>query len=419
MILWRHRDFLRFWMGQTVSEIGSRITREGLPMGAVLLMGVSPLSMSGLSLATQLPAAFLGVWIGVMVDRARRRPLMIFADLLRGVLLLAIPAAAIFHILHLWMFYVVCALCGICTLVFDVAYQAYLPFLVERAFLEDANQKLGVTASAAEVLGPGLTGVLVQTLTAPIAILFDAISYGCSAIALSSIRAVEPARWERGDARTSLQETDWPSDLRTGWRVIRQSPVLRALSGATWTYSLMSTTMFVLDTLYALRTLHLSAWMFGLTVTMGGVGSLVGAAVSKPVIRRFGAGKTMLATLFIQGLAASCWVFASGSAWQAALWLVAAQIFGDSSGMIYGIIESTIRQSAVDSERLGRLNGTIRTGEIAMTAIGSILAGITAEWIGIRSTMAISTLGMILSCAWLLWSPIPSLQKLSDVEPTS
>lgn len=436
MSLWQHRDFLKLWIGQTISEVGSRITREGLPMGAVLMMGITPISMSALSLATQLPAAFLGLFIGVWVDRLRRRPLLVSADLLRALLLLIIPVAALLHQLHLWMFFLVAGLSGILSLLFDVSYQAYLPWLIHRDNLVGGNRLLGITSSTAEVVGPGLTGILVQLLTAPFAILFDAVSYVFSAVSLLSIGKREGAlRFsrgvaERGPERLAEHEiganpgfqgetvqgqiANWREEVAEGFRAIKRSRILIALASVAITGGFVSSAMFILDTLYALRTLGLSPLLFGLTVTMGGVGSLIGAAISERVVKRFGLGKTLVVTLFLQGVGAMFWLVAGGSVWRSTLCLFAAQLLGDTSGMIYGIFDTTLRQSLTSDELLGRVNATIRAFEVGLYAIGSITSGVLGQAIGIRHTMAFAATGMLLTTLWLVFSPVRRLRTISD-----
>ncbi len=457
MTLRNHGDFRKLWAGQAVSEIGSRISREGIPMGAVLMMGITPLTMSGLSLATQLPASLVGLFLGVWVDRLARRPLLIGADITRAILLLGIPVAALLGHLQLWMFFGVAALSGVLSLLFDVSYQAYLPWLIDRKNLVEGNSKLGITASLAEVVGPGLAGILVQFLTVPFAIAIDALTYLFSALSLWRIEAREskPQARETQSVETVSVETVsvetlsaddcraaettkegnrqqehshaassqgqgqrqayWRAELAEGLKAVRHNRTLLALAEAAATLGFTSSAVFVLDTLYALRDLGLSPLLFGFTVTVGGVGALLGAAISRHVVRFLGIGKTLLVTLFLQGIAASFWVAASGSVLRATLWLLGAQLLGDTSGMVYGIVESTVRQTIVPDALLGRVNATIRVLDVGFTAVGSFMAGLIANAIGIRSTMALAACGMVLSVLWLLLSPIRKLRNLPTV----
>ncbi|KPV42178.1 MFS transporter [Alicyclobacillus ferrooxydans] len=445
MSLWNHKDFLKLWTGQTVSEIGSRITRDGIPLAAVLLLGASPMTMSLIRLAAFLPVSLVGLFVGVWVDRLQRRPLMIFADVSRAVLLATIPVSAFFHNLHIWLLIVVSAVTGLLTLLFDVSYQAYVPWLVDRDHVQEGNTKLGITSSAAEVIGPGLTGFLVQGLTAPIAILFDAVSYIVSAVSVMTIRAKEPlfrlgrttrqemsqdllavaaskasealadgVGLEDSEVRADGRTEDWRREVREGIQVIRTSPHLRALAGAAVTVGFASSLMGVLYTLYAIKTLGLTPWLFGVTVTMGGIGSLIGASLSGSLVKRFGYGRIIVLMLFLYGLCSLFIPFAEGPLWRSVVFLMAAQLFGDWAGVIYEILDMTLRQHVASDDVLGRLNATIRVLEVALTAVGALLAGWLGELVGLRLTMGLAATGMILSTFWLVFSPIRRMKELPD-----
>ena len=189
--LWRYPDFLKLWLGQTVSEIGSHITREGLPLTAVIVLGATPFPMGVLASLSGMSTLVFGPLAGLWVDRRRRRPILIAADIGRAVVLASVPLAAAFRVLYMRQLYIVVVLAGILTVFFDVAYQSYLPSLVERQRVLEGNSKLALSTSMAEIVGPGLTGVLVQLITAPIAILVDALSFLWSAMMVWLIRKPE------------------------------------------------------------------------------------------------------------------------------------------------------------------------------------------------------------------------------------
>ena len=202
--LWRQSDFLKLWSGQAISQIGSRITREGLPLTAVLMLGATPLEMGILSGASAAAVVVCGLFTGAWVDRLRRRPILVAADLGRAALLATIPTAAVLHRLTMMHLYAVASAAGALTVFFDAAYQAYVPSLVDRSAILEANSKLALSESIAEVSGPGLTGILVQWLTAPFAIVFDAVSFLISAASVGLIGTVE-AQPERGPAAHILR----------------------------------------------------------------------------------------------------------------------------------------------------------------------------------------------------------------------
>src|SRR5450631_693476 len=218
----RDGDFLKLWGGQAISKIGSTITSVGIPLTAASVLEASPLQMGLLAGASGAGVVVFGLFAGVWADRLRRRPIMIAADLVRAALLSTIPLAAALHRLNMAHLYAVATLAGILTVLFDVSYQAYVPTLVNRAELVAANSKLALTEPIADVTGPGLTGLLVKLITAPTAILLDALSYLCSAVSVWVIRKPEPPP-EASLAPHIGREIG--EGLSASWR----NPLLRAL----------------------------------------------------------------------------------------------------------------------------------------------------------------------------------------------
>jgi MFS family permease len=190
--LWRNRDFMPLWAGQTISKFGSQIGDGALQFAAILVLGASPVQLGLLAAARTAPVLLFGLLAGAWVDRLRRRPILIAADLGRGLLLCSIPAAALLGVLGMEQLYIVTALVSLMSLFFDVAYQSYLPALVRRDQLVEGNSKLSISDSVAEIAGPPLGGGLVQLISAPLAILIDALSFLASALALALIRVREP-----------------------------------------------------------------------------------------------------------------------------------------------------------------------------------------------------------------------------------
>src|SRR5437773_771652 len=190
--LWHHREFMKLWTGQTISEFGSRITREGLSLAALLSLGASPTQLGLLAAISMAPVIVFSLIAGAWVDRLQRRPIMIASDLARALVLATIPLAALAGLLTLPLLALVAAVAGVLTVLFDTAYHSYLPSLVEREHILEGNSKLTLSSATAEVLGPGVAGALIQALTAPIAIFFDACSFLVSALSIWLIRKPEP-----------------------------------------------------------------------------------------------------------------------------------------------------------------------------------------------------------------------------------
>jgi MFS family permease len=190
--LWHHGEFMKLWAGQTISQIGSQITLLALPLSAILLFDASPFQVGLLSTVEFLPFVIFGLPAGVWVDRLPRKPILVVADLGRFVAVGSIPVAYALDVLRLPQLYVVAFVSGILTVFFDVAYGAYLPSLIPRQRLVEGNSKLEISRSGAQLAGPGLAGLLVQALRAPVAILADAVSYLGSVVFLLAVRNEEP-----------------------------------------------------------------------------------------------------------------------------------------------------------------------------------------------------------------------------------
>ena len=386
--LWRHRDFLKLWAGQAISQTGSRISREGIPLTAVLLLGATPLQMGYLSGASAGAVLLFGLLAGAWSDRLRRRPVMIAADLARAGLLATIPLAALAGRLTLHHLYAVAALTGILTVWFDAGYQAYLPALLDREDLVEGNGKLAMSDSAAEIVGPGLTGILVQWLTAPMAIALDAASFVVSAASLAWIGHREPpkARVAGGNIAAEIAE-----GLRVSWT----NPVLRALLLRTATASFFLGFIASLYMVFAIRELRLTPALLGLVISVGGFSSLLGAWVNDRLVRRFGIANTFLVAAIATGFTAVLPPLAGGP-----VLLAAGQVF-DMSWSVYNINEISIRQSAAPEAVLGRVNSAMHLLYAGLLPLGSLAGGALAQYAGMRVSMLTGAAGVMVSTLWL------------------
>jgi MFS family permease len=400
--LWTRPDFLKLWVGQTISELGSRISREGIPLTAVLVLHSGALEMGFLSAFGASAVLAFGLVAGVWVDRVRRRPILIAADVGRALILASIPLAAMQGRLSMAQLYAVVALTGVLTVVFDVAYPSYLPSLVERDQILDGNSKLALSGSAAEIVGPGLTGTLVQLITAPVAILFDAVSFLVSALTLGLIRKAEPPPVAREP------EHLWTEAL-AGFRFIAGDPVLRPLALRAVTAYLFHSCLGPLYILYALQVLHLRPAPLGLIIGLGGVGALAGAFLAPRSERWLGRGALFLLSSALVGLAMLFIPMAGFLPAPAVAFLVAQQLLGDSAFAVYAIHEVSLRQTVTPEGVLGRVNAAMQLLTRGVWPVGALLGGTLASQIGIRPTLTVAALGILLSTLWLL---APSLRRL-------
>ncbi|MCA1724064.1 MAG: MFS transporter, partial [Thermomicrobia bacterium] len=292
MSLWRHADFLKLWAGQTISQFGSQITVLALPLTAALTLHASAANMGFLAAASTAPFLLCGLFAGVWVDRLRRRPILIIADIARFALLFLIPVLALLDALTLLALYIIAFLVGILTVFFEVAYQSFLPAVVGRAQLVDGNGKLETTRSAAQIAGPSAAGALVQLVTAPVAIAVDALSFLGSVLFLSLVRTPEPP-----PAPSDRRRRVWP-EIGEGLHAVLDDPILRATMASAGTVNLFGSLLFAVFVLYALR-IGIGAGLLGLTFAVGNLGYLGGAFLTRPLTRRFGIGPMMSAGLII------------------------------------------------------------------------------------------------------------------------
>ena len=403
--LWRDRDFLKLWTGQAISQMGSRITRSGLPWAALLTLNASSFQMGILNFAGAGVLVF-GLFAGAWADRVRRRPLMIGADLARFALVGSIPAAAALHRLTFGHLYLVAAAAGILTVLFDVSYQAYVPSLVERGNIVEANGKLTLTESIAEVTGPGLTGVLVQLITAPMAILLDALSFACSAVSLAVITKPEPPP-------AGGSEPHMVREIREGLRFSWRDPALRALILFTATSAFFLGFYTSLYELFANRELRVGPALLGAVISVGGIGSLFGSIISEHLVHRCGVGPVLIGSAGVLGIAALLPPLARGPVWAAAGLLILAQVF-DAAWPVYLVCARSLRQAIAPERLLGRVNAAIHLTFSGVLAVGALAGGMLADVIGARFTLLAGGLGFLLASLWLVFSPIRRMRDLPN-----
>lgn len=403
--LWHSRDFVKLWSAHTISAIGSKVTFLALPLTAALVLQATPAEMGYLAVAGSLPGLLFGLLVGVWVDRRRRRGLLVLADVGRGVLLLLIPLTAWLGWLQMSWLYIIIFLTGTLSLIFGAAYHAYLPSLVLREQLLDANSRLEISRSAAEIAGPTLAGGLIQVVTAPVAILVDALSFLLSGLVLGSIRQPEAAPVRHADEGHFLQE------ISAGLRLLGKDRTLRAMTVATAIISFFNAALEAIYLLYMTRDLALSAWWIGLIFGAGSVGFLVGALLPAYVVRRLGLGPTMIGGLFLLVLADLIFALAGGpQSFVIGLLMVAQLCFG--CGLtFYNVGQDTLRQTITPDHLLGRMSATLEFTVAALIPLGALVGGLLGEWIGLQPTLLLAVGGELLAVIWLLFSPVRTLRS--------
>lgn len=398
--LWRHPDFLKLWAGQTVSQFGSQITLLALPLTAVLVLHASAFQMGLLRVAEYLPYVLVGLVIGAVIDRRRRRPLLIGADIGRALLLGGVSLAASFGLLHLDLLYVAAFLIGLLSLSFDVAYQSFLPSVIARDRLVEGNSKLQGSESAAQIGGPGLAGVLVQLVSATSALGIDAFSFLLSVLSLLLIRAPEPIPPRR------IGGSSIRGEIVEGLGVALGDPRLRAIAGCGGVWALFDGVLYTVLVLYVLRELALGPIILGLIYASAGVGTFLGAFIAGRVAQRVGQGRAIVAGAIVSSLGTLVVPFAGGPAVLATSLLLLAQFLMGLGVMVYAVNQVSLRQAITPDHLLGRMNASIRFIGWVVTPLGALLGGVLGELVGLRTTLVVAALGGALGFLWVWFSPL-------------
>lgn len=398
--LWRHRDFTKLWAGQTVSIFGTMLTRIALPLTALLALDSSPLEQGFLQAVQAGPVLVAGLFAGVWVDRLRRRPVMIAADLARAALLFSIPAAAFAGALTMVQLYIVAAAAAAFTALFDAAYPAYLPTLVGRENIIEGNSKLTASASVAEMGGFAAAGALVQFLSGPLAMLVDAVTFVVSAFSLAWIRTPEPEPQPKELRESATREAI------EGLSVVWRDPSLRALVACSTTIRLAGGAFGALYMLFAVRDLGLSPTAAGVIAGCGGVGSLAGSVLAEPALRRLGAKATLIVGFALGGAFQALVPLAHGTALRAGLFLLTAQIIGDGFYTIAFVNDVSLRQLLVPDRLLGRVSATANVLGVVAMPIGALAGGIIGQLASPRAALAVAALGLSLAAVWVVAAPI-------------
>jgi Na+/melibiose symporter-like transporter len=397
---------MRLWAAQAISAFGSRITRTALPIIAVATLGESEGIIALLASVSLAPAAVLALFAGGFVDRGKKRRILVLADLIRAAVIISLTIAWALGVLSIIHVCIVGAVVGAASALFQIADVAYLPALVERGQLVDGNSKLQTTEAFAEISGPASAGVLIAALGAPLAVVIDAASYLWSAFMLGRIQTVEPPPGP-DLAGASLSTSMWQTtkDVRIGMRAVFGNPIVRphVIALVIWTASYGF--FAALYTLFCLRTLGLSQATFGVIIAMGGVGSIVGAFLARPLSRALGLGPTIVVSAIVVVVSGACIPLAGGSYVLAIALLCTQQLVGDGLSVVFNIHAVTLRQTVLRREVLGRANAAITACTSGVTPIMAIAAGVIAEATSVRFAMWI---GMAIPLVvpvvlWPLW----------------
>lgn len=406
--LWRHSSFMLFWSGETVSQFGTQVTLLALPLTAVLTLHATATQLGLVRFSEALPYVLCTLVFGAWVDRRRHKPILILANAARGILIAIVPALAILGVLQLSLVALVGFSVGVFTVLFDVTWLAYVPTLIKPDDLIEANGKVSISQSAAEVAGPGLGGLLVQTLTAPLALLGDTFSYAVAVVTLLLIRSSEPA-----PPTQVAQQRHLLREIGEGIHVVWADGRLRAITVMSGLWNLLSGIADTAFLLYAVRELALSPGTLGALFAAGSVGGLVGATISTRLGRRGTFGPVL-------GIAFTCgcvpWVLLPAIAGAHSLEFAAFTLafFVIQLGLgLWGVLVLSLRQAITPLHLLGRVSASIRMVSYGLGALGPLLSGFLATLLGLRLTLWLAAAGFILILViTLVATPLPRVRTI-------
>ena len=406
--LWSHPDFLKLWTGQTISEFGSQVSQLAIPAVAVLTLEATPFQVAALETVVFLPFLILTLPAGVWVDRWRRRWVLIGADLGRAVLLATIPLAYALGHLTLTQLYLVGFLVGIHTVFFDVAYQSYLPQLVDRETLVDGNSKLQMTVSGAAIAGPGLSGGLIALAGAPYAVLVDACSFVVSGGFTAAIRKREDPPPTAGRRRLLVE-------LWEGLRYVTHHKLLFPQALATGSSNFATNVVFSVYFVYAYRHLGLTPALMGVIGAIGATGWLIGSASADWLRRRLGVNGATILGMAVGAPAALLIPFAP-EGHSAIPFLALSGMLGGFGAVVYNIQQVSLRQ-AITPERLqGRMNASMRFFVWGTIPLGSLVGGALATAFGVRTAILVGACLGFVSLLPILLSPLRTLREFPEQE---
>lgn len=404
--LWRHRDFLRYWVSQTASRLGVQVAELVLPLAAIILVQATPTQLGVVNALAFTPYLLLTLAAGVWIDRSRKRGLLMISELGRVVVLAIIPLIALLGTVALWHLYVVAFLLGCCAVLFDVSGTAYLPSLVARDQLLDGNSKLQATIVVTGSAGPAVAGLLVQLVTPPAALVASAVSSMLSLGCLRQIRRREDPPKPR--ERRALRE------IGESLRFIVHDRNLRFLtvrSGVVNMFFLARNTMLPL---FVLRTLGLGPSALGFVLGFGAIGALIGSMLSKRLAWRLGPGRVIVVGYGVASAVQLLLPAAMGPSWLALTIMLSMFLVGGTFMTIGNTNVATLQQMLIPRDQMGRVVAAMRTVTWGSQPLGALLGGALGALIGIRETLLVIAIGFCLSSLWLVLSPIAKLKTIPE-----
>jgi MFS family permease len=401
--LWNHRDFLNVWAAETVSVFGSQFYLLAMPLAAVIVLDATATEMGILFAVEMLPFLLFGLFAGVLADRMSRRAIMIVCDIGRAAALAAVPVSWYFDAINWPLMYGVAFVAGAFTAFFDIAYQAYLPVLVKRSELLDANSKLETSRASSQVAGPSIAGLVVSAIGAPLAMAANSVSFIGSAIFLFRIKKREIV--QRADPHKSVL-----AEIKEGLNIVLSNRMLRGIAGCTATANLFGSMSYAILMLFMESTLGLSPSWIGAVFAVGALGAVVGAVGSARIVSSLGLGKTIVVSAILGGIPTMLMILAYPE--NAILVLMPIWFVNGIVSVVYNVNQVSLRQSITPDNLQGKMNATMRFLVWGVFPVGGLLGGILGEAVGLRTTILISGIGLLGSAVWVIFSPVGKMKAI-------
>jgi MFS family permease len=412
--LWHHADYLKVWLAATVSQMGSQVSQLAIPFLAAVVLNSSALEVALLGAVEMAPFLLFALPAGAWLDRVRRRPVLIAGDLGRGLALLSIPIAYAVGGLTIWQLYAVGFVTGSLTVLFDVADQSYLPVILERADLVEGNAKLSLPQSSAQIVGPGFGGGLIGLLGAPFAVIVDAASFFASGALIALIRKPEPKPQRR--VATDGTHTSLRQEIAEGLKYVLGNRYLRMIAGSTATSNLGTSIAFSILPIFVYRELGLSVALVGALFGLGGLGVLLGAVISAPLSKKLGVGPAIVISMSLTGPATLLIFFMPSEVPVAAGLFLASVFLTGFTAVVYNVNQVSFRQAITPLEMQGRMNATMRFVVWGTIPVGSLIGGLLASFLPLRTTIGIGAAVASTAFLWVLLSPVRSLREIPEDE---
>ena len=410
--LWGNSNFLKLWAIESMSVLGTTISTVALPLTAILTLNASAGEMGILKALGSMPVLLFGLFIGVWIDRVTRQPLMIVTQFGQGILLAILPVAAVLGVLRIELLYLESFFSGILLTIYILASQSFLPSIVNPEELIEANSKLSAGRSVAKIAGPGLAGVLVKILTAPITVTFDAFSCLIAGVCLLFVRPSKSVKGGKGQHQKMFRE------MREGLRTIFFHPILRLVTAGPAIGSFGGAIHSTVYLLYLTRELLIGPAWLGIILGCEGVAALVGASLAAPAARRYSPGLLLISAPLLQGIGLGLVPFAG----ELGVWvipvLIVAKVVSNGAFTVYNITQLSLRQAVTTNNLLGRVNASWRMLVGGVIPFGAIIGGALGETMGLQLTLTVGAFVTFLYFVFHLCSPLRHVTDFSKGSKT-